>query len=499
MNEKEILSDEASVLGDLLEGPGELLPRVVKIFGDLGESIFYSPVNRVIYKAILELNEKGKPIHAKIVNLWLKAKLSRGKLKEEIPLAYLRELVYQGQGAAVSEELAKRLRGEAVRRKTKELGLRIAEKVKMEDQETLDVIEEAQEGLTDLRKSLVEKANPITARELLETSLPKEEYLIGEGLLPKHGYTMLVGKAKEGKTMLALSMILCLAAGVPFLTKKGDGAGFPVPEPKKTLFLLRENTDQTVQTFLTRQKEGLEEQWEKDLTKSLDLIRCFRPKATYLDIKTGLRELRSLLDEYRADLVVMDPLSRFLTSDMNKMETAIRVANAIDELGEEFGCAFLLLHHFRKEGKGDEAQEDAFERITGSAGWRNSYVSCLALERRHKGRSRNIKRLSFEFRGHEPMDPITVERDPETLLFEQITEEEAFEGTSSVGGLVEILEEFKEGARYCLISEVASEKFGVTKRRITELLKKGVEEGLIAKEKGKEGKYYALSQGKLSL
>jgi len=207
----------------------------------------------------------------------------------------------------------------------------------------------------------------------------------------------------------------------------------------------------------------------------------------------------SLLDEYRADLVVMDPLSRFLTSDMNKMETAIRVANAIDELGEEFGCAFLLLHHFRKEGKGDEAQEDVFERITGSAGWRNSYVSCLALERRHKGRSRNIKKLSFEFRGHEPMDPITVERNPETLLFEQITEEEVFEGTSSVGGLVEILEEFKEGARYCLISEVASEKFGVTKRRITELLKKGMEEGLIAKEKGKEGKYYALSQGKLSL
>jgi len=299
MNEKEILSDEASVLGDLLEGPEELLPRVVKIFGDLGENVFYSSMNREIYKGILEWNEMGKYIQSRTVYLHLKNKLAKGKLKEEIPETYLAELVGLGQGAGLAEELAKRLRDEALRRKTKEIGLRMVERLKMEGQETLDIIEETQEGLTQIRKSLVEKPSPITARELLETSLPEEEYLIGEGLLPKHGYTMLVGKAKEGKTMLALSMILCLAAGVPFLTRKGDGAGFPVPEPKKTLFLLRENTDQTVQTFLTRQKEGLEEQWEKDLTKSLDLIRCFRPKATYLDLKRGLRELRSLLDEYR--------------------------------------------------------------------------------------------------------------------------------------------------------------------------------------------------------
>jgi len=149
-------------------------------------------------------------------------------------------------------------------------------------------------------------------------------------------------------------------------------------------------------------------------------------------------------------------------------------------------------------GEGDVEAADVFQRITGSSGWRNSYVSCLALERRHKGRSSHIKRLSFEFRTHEPIDPVTIERDIETLLFEQITEDEAFEGRSTVEGLVEIIKkEFKEGVRYGLIAEVASERFGVTKRRITELLKKGTKEGLIGKEKGREGKYYILSQDKL--
>lgn len=487
------LSKEQSVLGNLLSVDAkEVIPKVAEIFGTLGKDVFYHKTNRLIYQAILELYSEKKPIVPLSVRSHLKE-----KLKEDVPDSHLVDLLKHDSGVRIAEYFATELKKLAVRRNLQKLGLEITEKTN-DDTPTDSLIEKTQARITELRQEFIETPQPITARQLLETPLPENQYLIGKGLLPKQGYTMLVGKAKEGKTMKALQMALRLATGTSFLTKKGERKGlFPVPEPKRTLFLLRENTDKTIQSFLQKQKTGLEEKLGKSIDESLDLIKFDRPKTVYLDLKEGLPELRNLLNTHRPALVIIDPLSRFLTSDMSKMETAIKVANTIDSLGEEFECAFLLVHHFRKLGKDDTEAADIFERITGSSGWRNCYVSCLVLEPRHKRRSSHIKRLSFEFRTHEPIDPVTIERNPETLLFEQITEEEAFEGTSTVEGLVEIItKDFKKGVRYGLITEIAAQKFGVTKTRIAELLKKGIEEGLVGKEKGKDGKYYALSQRK---
>lgn len=488
------LSVEQNVLGNLLsEDSKETIPKVSKIFDKLGKEVFYSPIHQAIYKAVIELYEQGQVICPETLTPRLR-KIS----KEDIPAAYLPELLGHDVGIEATQNLARHLRDLAVRRRFKNIALGVTQQTSG-DEETERLIETTQEQLTELRKVLAQDIKVTTAKELIDTQLPENQYLIEGGLVPKQGYTMLVGKAKEGKTMLALQIALCLATATPFLMRKGQNVGlFPVPQAKKTLFLLRENVDETIQAFLKKQIAGLKDRLGKDITQNLNLISFARPKTTYLDVRAeGLRELRNLLDERSPDLVVIDPLSRFLTGDMNRMEAVIKVANTLDGLGEEFNCAFLLLHHFRKFGKEDTETEDIFERITGSSGWRNSYVSCLALERKHKRRSGNIKKLSLEFRTHPPMSPVTIERD-QSLLSEQITEEEAFEGGSSVKALAELIrDEFRKGVRYGVIADLASERFGVSKRRITALLKDGIEQGLIGKEKGKEGKYYALSQGKL--
>jgi len=485
------LSIEQNVLGNLLsEDSKEIIPKVVKLFDKLGEEVFYSLIHQAIYKAVIELYEQGKAICPETLAPRLK-KTS----KEEIHAAYLVELLGHDVGMQATQDLARDLRDLAVRRKVKNIALGVTQQTSG-DVGTEKLIETTQEELTKLRKVLAKDIKIVTAKELVDTQLPENQYLIGGGLIPKQGYTMLVGKAKEGKTMLALQIALCLATATPFLKNVGL---FPVPEAKRTLFLLRENVDEVMQAFLKKQIAGLEHRLGKDITESLNLIGFTRPKTTYLDLRAeGLRELRNLLDERSPDLVVINPLSRFLTGDMNRMEAVIKVANTLDSLGEEFNCAFLLLHHFRKFGKEDTEAEDIFERITGSSGWRNSYVSCLALERKHKRRSGNIKKLSLEFRNHPPIDPITIERDPESLLSEHITEEEAYQGSSSVEALVDLVrDEFREGVRYGVITDLASERFAVSKRWIAALLKDGIDEGLLGKEKGKEGKYYALTQGKL--
>jgi len=357
------LSIEQSVLGNLLsEDAKETIPKVVKIFGNLGKEVFYSSIHRAIYKTVIELYEQDQAICPETLAPRLR-KIS----KEDIPTAYLPELLGHDVGIEATQDLARHLRDLAVRRRFKNIALGVTQQTSG-DEETERLIETTQEQLTELRKVLAQDIKVTTAKELIDTQLPENQYLIGGGLIPKQGYGMLVGKAKEGKTMLALQIALCLATATPFLMRRGQNIGlFPVPEAKRTLFLLRENVDETIQAFLKKQIAGLKHRLGKDITKSLNLISFVRPKTTYLDLRTeGLRELRNLLDERSPDLVVIDPLSRFLTGDMNRMEAVVKVANTLDSLGEEFNCAFLLLHHFRKFGKEDTETEDIFERITGS-------------------------------------------------------------------------------------------------------------------------------------
>lgn len=346
------------------------------------------------------------------------------------------------------------------------------------------------------------KDRPITARELLEASRLETPYLIGRGLLPKQGYTMLVGKAKEGKTMLALYFALCLAEGIPVFARKSQREGFfPVPHKARTLFLFRENAESTIREIIMRQKQGLERLLGRTISdETLELITLLRPKSVFLDVKKGQAELERIIANNPADIVVVDPLSRFIAKDMNKMENVTGVANFLDSLSEKYSCAFLLLHHFRKLAGGERPDEDPFERITGSAGWRNCLVSGIAMERKSKRRGSTLKRLSFEFRSEESPDPITLERDSETLLFEPRTEEEAREGVSSSGKLAALVKkEFPGGARHGEIAEVACRHFEVSKRRISELLHDGIEEGLIVKGKEKLGKYFVVDQEKLPL
>ncbi len=347
-----------------------------------------------------------------------------------------------------------------------------------------------------------EKVKPVRAGELLRKEFKETPYLIGRGLLPKQGYTMIAGNAKEGKTMLALSFALCLATGIPVFMREEDKTGlFPVPRKAKTLFLFRENTEKEIQKIIATQKTGLEKMLEREITnETLNSIEILHPKNIYMDMESGKRELERTLKDNPVDLVVIDPLSRFVVGDSNKMEKVVSIVNFIDDLGERYGCAFLLLHHFRKLGSGERVEEDPFNRVTGSAGWRNSYVSGIAMERKSKRRSKNIKKFSFEFRNEESPDPIIIKRDSDTLLFSPITEEEALEGSSSVEMLIKLMKkEFPNGIRCSAISDVASEKFGVSKTRIKELLKRGQEEGSVGKEKGKYGKYFVISQEKLSL
>ena len=75
-----------------------------------------------------------------------------------------------------------------------------------------------------------------TVKELIESDIPDEKFLIGRGIMPQNGYVLLGGATKEGKTILALQMSLDLVSGTNFLDK------FPIEKKLKILYLYAART-----------------------------------------------------------------------------------------------------------------------------------------------------------------------------------------------------------------------------------------------------------------
>ncbi|MBA7645027.1 hypothetical protein ES703_52779 [subsurface metagenome] len=217
------LSKEQSVLGNLLSDDAkETIPKIVKIFGNLGKSVFYHENNRLIYHAILQLYKQARPTHPKFVVLYL-----REKLKADIPGVYLFELLAKHDlGAGLTEECAKDVKNLAVRRKIEELGSQITQKIK-DGIETPRLIEEIKEELSGLKKESTQEKKGMTALESLNARTIENAAPIEGGILVRGRYCIIGAADGEGKTTLCLQLALCAITKTTFLGR------FPIEKSTK--------------------------------------------------------------------------------------------------------------------------------------------------------------------------------------------------------------------------------------------------------------------------
>lgn len=324
----------------------------------------------------------------------------------------------------------------------------------------------------------------ISVKELLESELPEEEFLIGKGLIPKGGYALLAGLAKEGKTTLALQMGLHLVSATPFLEE------FPIESERRVLYLYAENTLSGLNKILRKQTAGLSDLGFKIDADDLSRFILQETKGFFLDTSEGSEYLDELISIHGPDVVFVDPISLFTKSNMNKLENATKMVTNLGGIASRRDCSWVLIHHFRKPSRDDVGEP--IHKVIGSSGFANYCDTFIGIERTHKQRSSNFKTLHFTLRREEAPEPICVYRHPDTLLSEPRKGEELVRSVT-IGNVVGVLKkEFKGKSAYTPLVTVASHKFGVTKTRIAELLKEAQDEGFIAKEPGKFGKYYAL-------
>jgi len=490
-NDKEA---EQKVIGSILLDP-KCLTKVKQVLGN--SEAFYQEDLKLIFECFLQLDEEKKLISVNTVRRHLKR---RGETTIHVTASYLSDLLQQVASIEELDYFLPVLKEKHSKRSIYDLNRRTLQEASSDNGASAQAMK--YELIESLGKIETDEhiQKPITVTQLLKKELPKTPYLIGNGLLPEQGYSMIAGEAKVGKTMLALYLALCLALKLPVFMREGDKTGmFPVLREAKTLFLFKENAEAWLKSVIQKQIAGIEELLDTTIKeKATDNIILLQPREVGLDTREQQRKFEEIVKAYPVDLVVIDPVSFFMTRDMNKREVVSRVAQFLNDLSQKYSCAFLLIHHFRKSLPQERENEEPFHRITGSAGWQDFYVSGITLERKKKSRSSNIMKLEFEMRSEESPAPIIVKRNPDTLLSMVINEKEVLEGATSVLKLIELIKEnYPDGFRKDTITELGSQTWGVTKQRVYNLLRDAQIQGLIIKPPRKAGKWFLAEEQKL--
>lgn len=198
---------------------------------------------------------------------------------------------------------------------------------------------------------------PSSAEDFAELALPRPRWLV-EDLLPGDGWTLLVAKAKTGKSLLAMQLAAALHAGGMFL-------GTPVAALTKVLYIQLDAPPNDWQEQVRRLQAG-KRGWATYTTEQIPL---YVLDGQYQHLQVQLRE-RIKAGGY--GLVIWDALEKLTRQDTNKKEGCQIL---LDRMKAVNPGPNLVIHHPRKphgetsDGLVDAASGNHYLTADASAIW----------------------------------------------------------------------------------------------------------------------------------
>jgi KaiC/GvpD/RAD55 family RecA-like ATPase len=166
-------------------------------------------------------------------------------------------------------------------------------------------------------------------------NLPEPSWLI-EGILPANALAVLYGLPGAGKTFIALSIALSIAAGHEWCGKR-TSLGSVLYVAAEGLFGLR------LRAQVYQGRHGIVAERIRYLGDAFDLR-----QPTDIDKFVSSIETAGL----HPDLIVLDTLARLIHgADENSSKDIGETIRAMDDLRRRFGATVLLVHHTGKDGE----------------------------------------------------------------------------------------------------------------------------------------------------
>jgi len=320
--------------------------------------------------------------------------------------------------------------------------------------------------------------------ELRGAKFEPEQFWVSKGLIPKTGFCILAGLKGTGKTSLILQLCARLIRGnTTFLDQ------FEITSSPKILYVFAENIKYELLKIIKTQEKAL----RLNLTKEQDQGLEIQPRRRF-DLLScgGLAVFKELFNIYDPDICIFDPIARFVSGkDINSMSVVNDLFDNLLTINNK--CLWLFVAHFRKpQSKGKDIDEPMY-KIVGSSAFTNNCDTIITLDKASKQRSGLFNTMSFETRRAKPLDPIYIGMNPDTRVCEPVSQIDILAGGATVEDIASTLKKECKGKEApSILTKYCSQKYKVSQKRVYELLKEAVEQGLVAKEKGKHGNWYAL-------
>ena len=181
-----------------------------------------------------------------------------------------------------------------------------------------------------------------------------------KNLCETEGIGIIAAPAKHGKTALCVEMGLCIASGMPFM-------GNPVLEPAPVLYIEQEGNEKALQDHIltTAAARGI------DVSTVPFYVRHRKP--TRIDTPEGIADLRSIIEETGAKVVLIGPLA-FIHRQKSEDESALMapLMAVLNDIATDFNAFIFLIHHARKGTGFDVTRRPSgvfafFEKVRGSS------------------------------------------------------------------------------------------------------------------------------------
>ncbi len=310
-----------------------------------------------------------------------------------------------------------------------------------------------------------------TLGEYLDIPIEVPPSLVWPTVVVRREITTTLGRAGKGKTTLNLNRLMMWGAGRPlfdtFTATHGEDEGKPFMDPSgplKSLILENEGSagmfHAKMGTMLYNCGDLLSDDDRKLIRENVHVWGDGGYSGLKLDDEKGVNQLRAGIEKIEPHIVFIEPFRQLWRGEENSATDMAVVVDNILAMANDYDCGFILSHHERKGGAGEDDLMSAGRGSTVLEG----AVACM--ENFQSVKSGDYRELTWsKARYLQPPPPVRLEYDRDTGWYNYIAEDDMDRAILEV---LEVQDEPINKAGICDILEESPNKVEKALKRLTD-------------------------------
>jgi hypothetical protein len=310
-----------------------------------------------------------------------------------------------------------------------------------------------------------------TLGEYLDIPIEVPPSLVWPTIVVRREITTTLGRAGKGKTTVNLNRLMMWAAGKAYFPSftathgEDEGRSFMEPSgPLKSLILENEGSagmfHAKMGTMLYNCGDLLNDEDRKLIRENVHIWGDGGYSGLKLDDDKGVSDLRRGIEKVEPDIVFIEPFRQLWRGEENSSTDMATVIDNVLAMANDYDCGFILSHHERKGGAGEDDLMSAGRGSTVLEG----AVACM--ENFQSVKNGDYRELTWsKARYLQPPPPVRLEYDRDTGWYNYIAEDNLDRS------ILEILEVQDEPINKAGIIDILDEKPGPVEKALDRLVK----------------------------